>query len=80
MKEKEQEQRDKELALQQKKAEQEDKRLTMEAERLELERQKKYKKYLIFYFKPIDLSLPAFRRQKMQELKDSIKEQYNLDD
>lgn len=80
LKEKELEQRDKELALQQKKAEQEDRRLAMEEQKLDFERQKKYQKDLIFYFKPIDPSLPAFQRQKMQELKDSIKEQYNLDD
>ena len=73
-------QRDKELALQQKKAEQEDRRLAMEKEWLEFERQKKYQKDLLFYFKPIDPSLPAFQRQKMQELKDAIKEQYNLED
>ena len=80
MKEKELEQRDKKLALEQKKAEQEDRRLAMEEQKLEFERQKKYQKDLIFYFKPIDPSLPAFQRQKMQELKDAIKEQYNLED
>ena len=52
----------------------------MEEKRLEFEHQKRYQKDLLFYFKPIDPSLPEFQRQKMQEIKDSIKEQYNLDD
>ena len=69
LKEKELQQRDKELVLQQKKVEQEERRLKVDEERLEFERQKKYQKDLIFYFKPIDPSLPAFQQKKCKNSK-----------
>ena len=69
----------KRLQLEQEKAEQDDRRLAIEEQKLEFEREKKYKKDLIFCLTPIDSSLPALQRQKMQEIKDSIKERHNLD-
>lgn len=67
------------MELQQKKAEQEDRILAMEEEKLALDRERKNQKHLIFYLTPIDPALPALQQQKMQEIKDSIKERLNLD-
>ncbi|GKB69477.1 ABC transporter G family member 7 isoform X2 [Tanacetum coccineum] len=54
-------------------------KLEIQHRALELAEKKKRNKDILFYNSVIDPSLPSTQQQKLQELKDKIKEYYNLD-
>ncbi|GKC14908.1 ABC transporter G family member 7 isoform X2 [Tanacetum coccineum] len=54
-------------------------KLEIQHRALELAEKKKRNKDILFYNSVIDSSLPSTQQQKLQELKDKIKEYYNLD-
>ncbi|GKA35778.1 hypothetical protein Tco_0722269 [Tanacetum coccineum] len=54
-------------------------KLAIHRRTLELAKREKRDRDILFYNSEISSSLPAIQRQKLQEMKDEIKERYNLD-
>ncbi|GKB76662.1 hypothetical protein Tco_0943557 [Tanacetum coccineum] len=54
-------------------------KLAIQRRTLELAEREKRDKDILFYNSEISSSLPAIQQQKLQEMKDEIKERYNLD-
>nr|GEX40950.1 hypothetical protein [Tanacetum cinerariifolium] len=54
-------------------------KLAIQRRTLELAEREKRDRDILFYNSEINSSLPAIQRKKLQEIKDEISEQYNLD-